>query len=84
MALYAVLLVVIGVSYRSVLDRILGLGLIGLVVVKLYLYDVWEAGRLFRMAAFIALGVLLLLTSYLYSRFRPMIENWWKDEKSPQ
>ena len=82
MALYAVLLIGIGVAYRSVLNRILGLGLIGLVVLKLYLYDVWEASRLFRMVAFVSLGVLLLLTSYLYSRFRPALETWWKDEEA--
>ncbi len=80
MALYAVILIVAGVVYRSALNRILGLGLIGLVVLKLYLYDVWEASRLFRMAAFVSLGILLLLTSYLYSRFRPVIESLWKDE----
>jgi uncharacterized membrane protein len=84
MAVYAVLLIGIGVAARSVLDRILGLGLIGLVVLKLYLFDVWEAGRLFRMAAFVALGILLLLTSYLYSRFRPAIESFWKDEQVNQ
>jgi uncharacterized membrane protein len=82
MALYAVVLIGIGVAWRSVLDRILGLGLIALVVLKLYLYDVWEASRLFRMAAFVSLGVLLLLTSYLYSRFRPTIENWWKSDEA--
>lgn len=80
MAVYAVLLVVIGVSARSVLNRILGLGLIAIVVLKLYLIDVWQLSRLFRMAAFVALGVLLLLTSYLYSRFKPAIERWWRDE----
>ncbi len=79
MALYAVMLISIGVGFRSVLDRILGLGLMGVVVLKLYLYDVWEAGRLFRTVAFVALGVLLLLTSYLYSRFRSTIESWWKE-----
>lgn len=82
MALYAVLLIGIGVAGRSALDRILGLGLMGVVVLKLYLYDVWEASRLFRMAAFVALGVLLLLTSYLYSRFRAAIEAWWRDEEA--
>ena len=51
-------------------------------MLKLYLFDVWEASRLFRMAAFISLGVLLLLISYLYSRFRPAIENWWQEEKA--
>jgi uncharacterized membrane protein len=82
MALYAVLLIAIGVGLRSVLDRMLGLGLIGIVILKLYLYDVWEASKLFRMTAFIGLGVLLLLTSYLYSHFRPAIENWWRDEET--
>jgi uncharacterized membrane protein len=82
MAIYAVLLIVGGVAYRFALNRILGLGLIGIVVLKLYLYDVWEASRLFRMAAFVSLGVLLLLTSYLYSRVRPAIENWWKDDQA--
>ncbi|MBZ5609169.1 MAG: DUF2339 domain-containing protein [Acidobacteriia bacterium] len=82
MALYGVLLIGIGVTYRSALNRVLGLGLLGLVVLKLYLYDVWEASRLFRTAAFVSLGILLLLTSYLYSRFRLVIENWWKNEEA--
>ncbi len=82
MAVYAVLLIGIGVGYRSVLNRLLGLGLIALVVLKLYLYDVWEASRLLRTVAFVSLGVLLLLTSYLYSRFRPAIESLWRNEEA--
>ncbi len=82
MALYAVTLVAIGVARGSALDRILGLGLLGLVIVKVYLIDVWQASHLFRTAAFVSLGVLLLLTSYLYSRFRGAIENWWKNEEA--
>jgi hypothetical protein len=58
-------------SYRQNLDslvnRMLGLALMGLVVLKLYLSDVWELGRVFRITAFLGLGVLLLLASYLYS-----------------
>ena len=84
MALYALLLIGIGVAGRSALDRLLGLGLMGVVVLKLYFYDVWEESRLFRMAAFVALGVLLLLTSYLYSYFRGAIEAWWRDEETRQ
>lgn len=84
MALYALMLIVIGVLYRSVLDRVLGLGLFGIVVMKLYLFDIWEASRLFRTVAFVALGLLLLLTSYLYSRFRHTIESWWRDEETRQ
>jgi uncharacterized membrane protein len=79
---YAVALVAIGVGARSALNRVLGLGLIAVVVLKLYFYDVWQIGRIYRVAAFAALGILLLLISYLYSRYRGSIENWWRDEKT--
>ena len=79
MACYAVGLVAIGVARGSGLNRLLGLGLIGIVIVKLYLYDVWFLSLFFRMSAFAVLGALLLVMSYLYSRFRPSIESWWRE-----
>src|SRR5579872_599251 len=79
-ALYALVLVAIGVARASGVNRMLGLVLIGLIVAKLYLYDVWQLQRLYRMGAFVALGILLLGTSYLYSRHRQTIENWWKSD----
>ena len=63
---YAVLLVALGSVWRHAATRILGIGLFGLVVLKLYLYDVWLLGALYRMAAFAILGVLLLAASFLY------------------
>ena len=74
MTIYAVILVVIGVKTRAAIHRIVGLALVVLVVAKLYLVDVWVLGRLFRITAFLALGVLLLALSYLYSRLRPAFE----------
>ena len=67
---------------RWLINRVLGLGLIGLVVAKLYLYDVWLLVRIYRIAAFAVLGALLLITSYLYSRYKEKIETWWKDDKA--
>jgi uncharacterized membrane protein len=78
MAAYAVGLVAVGVFTRSALNRLLGLGLIGVVIAKLYFYDVWLLGRVYRVAAFAALGALLLGMSYLYSRYRTSIESWWR------
>ena len=80
MAVYASALVVAGVVWRSALNRILGLGLFALVIVKLYLLDVWSLSRGFRITAFLALGGLLLLVSYLYSRFKPALERLWRPE----
>jgi uncharacterized membrane protein len=78
LAAYALALVAAGVARRFAVDRLMGMGLIGFVVLKLYLYDVWSLGLFYRMAAFAALGVLLLAMSYLYSRFRTAIESWWR------
>jgi uncharacterized membrane protein len=83
MAVYALVLVAAGVVTRTLINRVLGLGLIGLVVAKLYLYDVWLLVRIYRIAAFAILGALLFITSYLYSRYREKIEAWWKDDKAP-
>lgn len=80
MAFYGLLLITLGVATKTSINRIMGLILMALVVVKLYLSDVWELGFLFRIVAFLGLGVLLLTVSYLYSRFRPVIEKLWKDE----
>ena len=80
MTLYAVILVLIGVYARASIHRMLGLGLVALVIAKLYLLDVWVLGRLFRITAFLALGVLLLALSYLYSRFRPALARLWKPD----
>ena len=81
-ALYAVALVACGVLWRFALNRLLGLVLLGLVVLKLYVYDVWQVARVFRITAFVALGILLIATSYLYSRYRGALENWLKDDQS--
>ena len=63
---YAVLLVALGSMQRHAATRILGIGLFGMVVVKLYLYDVWLLAALYRMVAFAILGALLLAASFLY------------------
>lgn len=84
MAVYASALVVTGVALRSPLNRILGLGLFALVILKLYLLDVWSLSRGFRITAFLALGGLLLLVSYLYSRFKPALERLWRPETADQ
>jgi len=77
-AAYAVVLVAVGVYLRHAPTRVLGAALIGFVVAKLYLYDVWLLSQFYRMAAFAILGVLLLLMSYFYSRFRRSVESLWR------
>jgi hypothetical protein len=80
LALYAVAMVAGGVVARSAITRIIGIGLIGFVVVKLYLYDVWALRPFYRVIAFAALGVAMLATASLYSRYRDKIGSWLRPE----
>ena len=82
MAAYGVALVGLGVSTRTLFNRWLGLGLLALVILKLYLLDVWEMARVYRIVAFGGLGILLLSTSYLYSRYGEKIESLLKEKAS--
>jgi uncharacterized membrane protein len=79
-AVYALVLIGIGVARRAAIDRMTGLTLIAFVIAKLYIFDVWQLGRVYRIAAFVALGLLLITTSFLYSRFRNVVEALLKDE----
>jgi uncharacterized membrane protein len=81
-AVYAAILVSMGVAARSAVNRIAGLALIALVIVKLYLFDIWQLNRIYRISAFVALGILLIATSFLYSHFRSLVEGWWKDDEA--
>lgn len=83
-AAYGLALIAAGVAARNRLNRLLGLGLLAVVVLKLYLADVWMMGRLSRILAFSALGLLLLAASFFYSRFRARIEAWIRNEPAPE
>lgn len=65
MALNGFALVAAGVLTRFIVNRLLGLGLVTLVILKLYFSEMWLLTRVYRIAAFTGLGALLLVTSYL-------------------
>ncbi len=68
LAIYGIALLAYGLAKASALNRILGLAFLGLVVAKLYLYDIWQLNYAARITAFVILGGLLLGASFLYSR----------------
>ena len=83
MALYGMALLSAGVQTRTVVNRIFGLALFVIVILKLYLSDVWVLDKLFRVVAFLGLGGLLMAGSYLYSHYRSRIETLWKKDDPP-
>jgi uncharacterized membrane protein len=69
-AAYGALLIVIGMRRESPLTRYIGITVIGIASLKVFFYDLWELGGIYRVIGFIAFGVLLMLVSYLYQRKR--------------
>lgn len=51
-----------------------GFVLIGITILKLYLYDVWQMDNISRIIAFIALGVILLFSSFAFQRLKLIIQ----------
>ncbi len=67
---YAAALMVGGFVRRLRVLRLAALGLAGVSVLKIFLYDLSFLTTPYRIGSFIGLGVVLLLVSYLYQRFK--------------
>jgi hypothetical protein len=73
---YAIGTIVAGVYYRSAAVRILALSVFLLTTGKVFLYDVRHVSDAWKTVAFTALGVALLLVSFVYRRYRHRIRAW--------
>src|SRR5205814_675907 len=68
-ALFALLLLIIGMRKRAAPARYAGLGLLGITVVKLFFHDLSQLDQLYRIGAFIVVAVIAIPASFLYQRF---------------
>ena len=68
-ALFALLLLIVGIGKRVAATRYASLGLLGVTVVKLFFHDLSQLDQLYRIAAFIAVAVIAIVASFLYQRF---------------
>jgi uncharacterized membrane protein len=73
-ALYATALIVIGLRRRYAPIRYLAMVLFGITILKVFFFDLAALDQIYRVSSIIVLGVLLLLTSYLYNRARTRTE----------
>jgi uncharacterized membrane protein len=68
--IYATVLVIVGLRKDYAPIRYLGLALLGLTILKVFAADMAELDRIYRVSSVIGLGIVLLVTSYLYNRAR--------------
>ena len=65
---YAVVLIAIGIRRRFAPLRYLAIAIVGVTLLKVFVIDLAELDRIYRVLTFMIVGVLLLIASYLYQR----------------
>ncbi|MBV8895294.1 MAG: DUF2339 domain-containing protein [Acidobacteriaceae bacterium] len=75
LGVYGLALLASAVLRKSSVDRVIGLTLLAIVIGKLYVVDVWLLTRVYRISAFVALGLLLLASSFIYSRWKQRVSS---------
>jgi hypothetical protein len=68
-ALFALLLLIVGIRRRTAATRYAGLAMLGVTILKLFFHDLSQLDQLYRIGAFIAVAVIAIVASFLYQRF---------------
>jgi len=68
-ALFALVLLAVGVKVRSRGARYAGLGLLVVTIGKIFLHDLWSLGGLYRVGSLIGLATVLILVSVIYQKW---------------
>ncbi|HPN54316.1 MAG TPA: DUF2339 domain-containing protein [Candidatus Moranbacteria bacterium] len=71
---YSIILLAVGIigKYKGV--RLGGLALLILAILKLFFYDLWSLGTLYRIISSISLGAVLLAISFVYQKYKKNIK----------
>jgi uncharacterized membrane protein len=65
---YGSTLIVAGMWRAYPPARYIGITIIAVTILKVFFYDLWELGGIYRVIGFLAFGILLVLVSYLYQK----------------
>ncbi|MEO8235956.1 MAG: DUF2339 domain-containing protein [Flavobacterium sp.] len=78
----AFIFLIIGIKKQNKTIRIIALSLLGLTVLKLFVYDISNVSETGKIIAFILLGVLILVISFVYQKLKVLVIDDVKSEKS--
>jgi hypothetical protein len=65
-----------GIALRERVYRWLGLGILACSLGRIVIFDVWKLETVYRILSFMALGIVLLVLGYVYSRYQEKIKEW--------
>ena len=71
--IYALMIISIGIWKKKQYFRIGGIALFAITLIKLFFYDISEMNTITKTILFVALGVLLLIISFLYNKYKHLI-----------
>lgn len=70
---YALFMVALGISRSKKHLRIAAFVLLGITIMKLFFYDISNLDTIVKTVVFVSLGILLLIISFLYNKFKQSI-----------
>ncbi|MDR0713562.1 MAG: DUF2339 domain-containing protein [Bacteroidales bacterium] len=72
---YSLLLIALGILKKKKYLRIGAISLFGITLCKLFLYDIRDLDTIAKTIVFVVLGILLLLISFLYNKYKHVIDD---------
>ncbi len=75
-ATYSIILTILGIVKKYQPIRLLAIVLFGLTIFKVFLLDLSDLERIYRIVSFIGLGVILLAVSFIYQKYRNQINDF--------
>lgn len=80
-AVYSIFLVAVGIIEKYQPVRLFAMVLFGVTILKVFLYDLSNLDTIFRILSFVILGVILILVSFLYQKYKTRISSFVEDDK---
>jgi len=76
----AFIFLIVGIKIRNKNLRIIALALLGITILKLFLFDIRNVSETGKIIAFILLGILILIISFVYQKIRVLVTDDNKTE----
>lgn len=76
---YALILIILGIWKNKKHLRVAAIVLFGVTLIKLFFYDIASLDTIAKTIVFVSLGILLLIISFLYNKYKHRITDESKD-----
>lgn len=80
----AFVFLIIGIRKRLKNLRIVALSLLGITILKLFLFDISNASETGKIIAFILLGILILIISFVYQKIKVLVQDDTKPKETDE